>query len=159
MAQAAARYRPRPATFVAATRRGDSGDPSHVRKRAQTTRGQLMPRARESIYGRMRNFSCDSAARRCAPVEADTFPGRLRHGTAQSTIHHQVGNAVVDLSPASSGREPSQAIVARLARVLTIVATNLSLQRSIGATLPSCDPYARTARGSGSQSESLHYAA
>ena len=32
----------------------------------------------------MRNFSCDSAARRCAPVEAGTFPGRLRRCKAHS---------------------------------------------------------------------------
>ena len=32
-----------------------------------------------TIYRRMRDFSHDSAARPCAPVEANTFPGRLRH--------------------------------------------------------------------------------
>ena len=70
--------------FGVGTRRADSGDPSHVRKRAQTTRGQLMPRARVPQYGRVRNFSRDSDARGCAPVEAETLPGRLRRWTTRS---------------------------------------------------------------------------
>ena len=43
-----------------------------------------MPSRAGSVYRPMRNFSCDSDARRCAPVEETAFPGRLRRWTAHS---------------------------------------------------------------------------
>ena len=42
------------------------------------TRGDWIPSRSGTLYLRLRIFSCDSGAHRCAPVEADAFPGRLR---------------------------------------------------------------------------------
>ena len=56
------------ATFLAGRRRGDFVDSSNVRKRAQTTRGHLMLRARESLYGYgARRIFCYAI---CAPLRS-----------------------------------------------------------------------------------------
>ena len=62
-------------TFASGRRRREFCASSPVRTHAQS-RAQLEPvRARVSYtYGRRRIFSCDSAARRCAPVEAEPLP-------------------------------------------------------------------------------------
>ena len=49
----------------------------HREKRAQTTRGLLMPRARDSFYRERRVFTCDSAARGCATQMPALLPARL----------------------------------------------------------------------------------
>ena len=47
-------------------------------KTCAVTRGDRIPSRAGSLYGRMRISSCDSAAPRCAPVEAEALPRCLQ---------------------------------------------------------------------------------
>ena len=69
------------ATSVAGRGWGEFRESSHVPKRAQTTHGRLMPRARDSLLGERRILAFDNAAHGCAPVEVEAFPGCLRRRT------------------------------------------------------------------------------
>ena len=80
---------PGPGIFVAGRRRGDLLDSSLARTHAQSRADIESSRARVLYmagYGRLRIFCCDSAAPRCAPVEIEAFPGRLRRRTDHSPI-------------------------------------------------------------------------
>ena len=70
-------------TFIAGRSRGDF---SQFVTRANTyavTRGACTPSRVGALYSRMQIFSYASTAHRCAPVEADMFPGRLRSHKAR----------------------------------------------------------------------------
>ena len=68
--------------FGVQRRRANFVNLSHFRTSAQSRAdiGCLPPG--HSMYGKIRNRSYDSAARRCVPVETVTFPGRLRRWKA-----------------------------------------------------------------------------
>ena len=71
-------------SFVAGRRFGDFRHSSPVRTHAQSCPQIESPPRAGSLYRRMRKFSFDSTAPRCAPVAGYTFPGRLRRCKAPS---------------------------------------------------------------------------
>ena len=87
---------------VAERRRGDSNDSPPVRTHAQSRSEIESSRARVPYYGRMRNygrmriFSCDTAALGCAHHILEVLPRSLRPLPLQSR----------DTAPAIPGRRP-----------------------------------------------------
>ena len=94
---------------VAERSRGDFPNPSFMRTHAQSRAEIESPRAR-GPYSRMGIFCYDKAARRCAPVEAEAFPNRLRPtsitewGTDSvrqfsKSLHHPSADLATDGAP------------------------------------------------------------
>lgn len=67
---------------IAGRNRRDFFYPSNVQTSVQSRAHIEYLRCGHSLYGEMQFGACDSAARRCAPFEAETLPGRLRRCTA-----------------------------------------------------------------------------
>ena len=91
-------------TFIAERSRRDFCNRSHVRTYAQSRADiECLPRGHSS-YGETRIAFCDSAARRCAPDEVETLPGRLRRLSPNRTGEHrwttdaQTGALIRDLA-------------------------------------------------------------
>ena len=83
--QSAARGKPA-ITFVAATITQDLCEPSNLRRRAQSCADvECLPLGHPS-YSEKHISSCDSPARRCACVEAETLPARLRCWTPSLSV-------------------------------------------------------------------------
>ena len=74
-------------TFVADRSSGFSADSSLMRTHARQRADLESLRVPEPWYGRRRIFSCVSATRRCAPVEAKPLPACLRHSKVHLTIY------------------------------------------------------------------------
>ena len=115
--------------------RGISGI-RHTCERMRSHARSLNPARAGALYRQMKAFSCDSAARPCAPVAADTFPGRLRPPsfTNRSTLPGRRGRSPQLRAPSdpTAMEHPSTESPRRAVSSVSVPSRRTSTRSTIG---------------------------